>query len=110
MNARDTATLIGIGGILYLLYVLINKADKPTQAASDAIAALWLKLFPNPAPIQVLGSVQFPDGTLVPLADPRLGPNMRSDSDGNVFVMFQGHVYQLAPHDANGNYPATLSA
>jgi hypothetical protein len=100
---RELTNLALIVLAAVILYQLLKKAiPNATAPAADAIAAFWLKLFPNPPPMNVLGNVVMPDGSLVPLQ----GLEVRTDANQNVFVKVGSSVYQLAPSDANGNWPA----
>ena len=98
-------SLATLGLVAYAIYKILPFLQKGKDETSDTIAKWWLALFPNPPAMQVLGNVVFPDGTFVALAN--LQPP-KSDPNGNVFVTYNGHYYQLSPSDANGNWPATL--
>jgi hypothetical protein len=102
---------IGIGGVGYVLYKLwggfAQTANTATNAVSSAIANIWLSLplVGLPANMQVLGNVKLPDGTLVPLNSLSSGQIRQQGS--TVLANVSGTIYQLAPSDSQGNYPAT---
>lgn len=94
--------IVGVGIVLYKAFG-IGKAG--VDAASGAIADLWLKLSPLPAAMQLLGTVRFPGNLRVPLQT--IGSaNVRQDANHNVFVKYSGLTWQLAPQ-VNGEWPAT---
>jgi hypothetical protein len=104
---------LGIGGLGYILYKSVSgvaaTAASATSAVSSAIAQAWLSLplFGLPAQMTVLGSVQLPNGALVPLSSLQSG-QIRTDVSNNVYANVSGTIYQLSPSNAQGNYPATL--
>lgn len=101
---RDLINLALLGAGAYVLYqVLAKKIGAVAAPATDAIAKLWVSLTEQP-PMQVLGDVVMPDGSTVPLSTVPI----RGDAQGRVYTNLNGHVYQLQPHDANGNWPAVL--
>jgi hypothetical protein len=104
---------LGLGGVGYLLYksfgTVAAGASAATNAVSTGIADIWLSLplVGLPAQMTVLGSVQLPNGALVPLSTLQSG-QIRTDSNNNVYANVSGTLYQLSPSNAAGNYPATL--
>jgi len=80
-----------------------------TGAVAQGIADAWLSLpfVSLPAQMTVLGSVQLPNGSLVPLSSLQSG-QIRTDSSNNVYANVSGAIYQLSPSNTSGNYPATL--
>ncbi|MGH7743763.1 MAG: hypothetical protein ACREQ5_02950 [Candidatus Dormibacteria bacterium] len=105
---KSDLILWGIGAVaLYFIYkkVIAPLVVAPANALATGIANLWLTLTLSP-PMQVLGNVVFPDGSQVPLSQFSIG----TDSKNNVYVQSGGVTYQLHPHDANGNWPATVAS
>lgn len=105
MNAKDTVNLAILAAVGFGLYKLLNKLPQVTAPLSAGIANLWVSLTGQP-PMIVLGSVVFPDGNTAALSS----LEVRADASGSAFVKYAGHVYQLQPSDANGNWPAVLVA
>lgn len=113
MKAPSWVWLVGLGGAAYVLYKVSDTFRKGvsivTQPVSDAIADYTIRNDPylsQPTVQSTLtGSVLFPSGALVPVSKlsvkPYNGPN-----GFEARVTYNGTVYRLAPHDANGNYPA----
>jgi hypothetical protein len=103
MNRELTnIALIGVGG--FILYKLLkDQLNKATAPLSDAIAKFWVSLTEQPAMV-VQGNVKLPDGTAFPLST----AVVRADAQGHVYTQAAGHVYQLQPHDADGDWPAVL--
>jgi hypothetical protein len=98
--------LVAGGG--YALYQYFKKEGQKliVNPLADAIAApiIGLENFFHQTP-QTTGNIVLPDGTLVPT------PQIRAYVDkpsGQTRVQYNGKVYALSPHDANGNWPATL--
>lgn len=104
MKTESMLQVAAVAVVGYLIYQALQTVKTGTSAASTALANWWLALFPNPPAMNVLGSVQFPNGTLVPLMNL---PAPKSDSSGNVYVSYGGGYFQLGPSDVNGNWPAT---
>ena len=114
----DTRTLITIGLIgagAYALYLVLQQVGKigsgvatvvgqATNAATTSIANTWVSLTTSNMG-GVPGNILFPDGNVVPLAS----TTVKTDANGNVYVMEGGALYQLGQSDANGNWPATLA-
>jgi len=104
---------LGLGGVGYLLYKSFSgvaaTASAATNAVSSGIADVWLSLplVGLPAAMTVLGNVQLPNGSLVPLSSLQSG-QIRTDANNNVYANVSGTIYQLSPSNAQGNYPATL--
>jgi len=109
---------VGLGGVAYLLYKASSAAGQAvgaaagaaTNAVSSAIANAWLSL-PSAVTgigsgITVLGNAQLPDGSLVTMQS--LVGQLKQDANNNVYAAINGNIYQLAPSNAAGNYPATL--
>ncbi|MGH2855474.1 MAG: hypothetical protein ACRDLF_14930 [Solirubrobacteraceae bacterium] len=114
MKATDAVWLVALGVGGYLLYQLLSKvpqlAQQATAPISDAIAAAWVgatNALNGSVTMQLLGSIAFPDGSLVPIAQLPAGA-MRSDASGNLQILYGGHIWQLSPHNANGDFPASL--
>ncbi|MGH2855726.1 MAG: hypothetical protein ACRDLF_16245 [Solirubrobacteraceae bacterium] len=102
--------VVGVGG--YLLYKLLSKVPQVTAPITDAIASAWVaatSALNGSFQMQLLGNLAFPDGSLVPIAQLPAGA-MRSDASGNLQVLYGGHIWQLQPHNANGDFPASLLA
>src|ERR1700730_9188663 len=108
-NAKDMLLYGSIAVGAYLLWQLFSGAKSVITGAAGTITApianLWVRLTAG-APLNVLGVVQFPDGT-------QINVNMlpiKTDSQGNVYTYAGGITYQLQPWvlDASGNsvYPA----
>lgn len=97
---------IGVGG--FLLYQYLKKEGQKliVNPLADAIAApiIAVENFFHQTP-QTTGNIVMPDGSLVPT------PQIRAYVDkpsGQTRIQYQGKIYALSPHDANGNWPATL--
>ena len=114
---RRWAWAIGVAGVGYVLYKLVNKvpqavtaaASAATNAVSQTIANTWLSLpvIGLGQGITILGNMKLPDGTLVPMQS--LVGNLRQAQDTtDTYASYAGNLYQLSPSDAQGNYPATL--
>ena len=105
MKFGDIVPLAVLGAAVYLWYKLKNP-PAPVVNAEKWIANLWVTLTSGPA-IQLLGTVQFPDGTETPINQLPI----KQDKAGNVYTNVGGTTYQLAPwvNDADGNpvWPAT---
>jgi len=80
----------------YLLWQLFSGAKSVITGAAGTIAApianLWVRLTSS-APLNVLGVVQFPDGTQVNI---NVLP-IKQDNQGNVYTHMGGITYQLQP-------------
>lgn len=104
---------IGLGGVAYVLYKSVSgvttAVNTVTGSVASGIANTWLSLplVGLPAQMTVLGSVQLPNGSLVPLSSLQSG-QIRNDASGNVYANVSGTIYQLSPSNSQGNYPATL--
>jgi hypothetical protein len=112
MKVSDWVGLAILAGGGYVLYKLLSKVPQVTAPISDAIASAWVaatNAVNGSFTMQLLGSVVFPDGTSVPIAQ-LPGGAMRSDASGNLQVLYNGHIWQLQPHNANGDFPASLVA
>lgn len=103
MKLGNVTSLALLGIAAYVAYKVLGKGGL-TDSASSAIASLWLKLFPLPPTMEVLGNVKFPGNIMVPLA--KLA--VREDSEHRVFTQYAGHLWQLQPSNEYGNWPAVL--
>lgn len=103
-------TVLILGGITVLGFVLYKAFDfgkKATDAVASGIADLWLKMFPLPPSIELLGNVTFPGNLKVPLQTLAQQNAVRQDkSTGDVYVTYAGYYWKLAPQ-VYGNWPAT---
>lgn len=95
--------LLGAAVALYIVSKLSNTVKKATEPIADVIAKIWTAFDPIGVG-DVLGAVEFPNGDTVALKSLQV----RGDRQGNVFTLYAGHVYALQPHNARGNWPATL--
>ena len=101
MNLLLIAVIGGIG--LYALSKIGQGAAAVVSGVSTAAADLWVSLTSS-APINVLGNVALPDGSVAAISS----LTWKSDNQGNAYTQLSdGHVYELAARDANGNF--TLS-
>lgn len=103
MTEKTELAIVG-AALLVVLYITKRVGDAAgagVDAAASGIANAWISLTMSP-PIQVLGSVRFPDGSLVPLSS----LTVKTDKTGGVFTMRGGHLFKLMPHDDSGNWPA----
>lgn len=104
------AGLVGVGFALYKLSDAFKRGVQTiTQPVSDAIADSIIRNDPylsQPTVQSTLtGAVLFPNGARVPMTQ----LSVKSYNGPNGFearVTYNGVVYRLTPHDANGNYPA----
>jgi hypothetical protein len=102
--------VVGVGG--YLLYKLLSKVPQATAPVTSAIANAWVaatNALNGSFTMQLLGNLVFPDGSSVPIAQLPSG-SMRSDASGNLQVLYNGHIWQMQPSDANGNFPVSVVA
>lgn len=100
--------LLVIGGVILLAWYVLKRvgdaAGAGIEAVSTGIANTWVALTSSPR-IQVLGNVSFPDGVRVALS----ALTVKTDSQGMVYTMRNGHLYKLLPHDSlTGDWPAVL--
>lgn len=109
MKTQSLVQIVLLAGVGYLLYKFADKFKQGANYVEDTAAKTYLTVedwFTGYSPAQVAGSVVFPSGALVALKNlsvtPYNGPN-----GFEARVTYQGRTYRLAPHDANGNYPAT---
>ena len=108
-NAKDILLYGAIAVGAYLLWQLFSGVKTGITGAAGAIATpianLWVRLTAG-APMNVLGVVQFPDGTQINVQTLPI----KTDAQGNVYTYAGGITYQLQPWvmDASGNsvYPA----
>lgn len=110
-GTKDLLVVGGVAAAAYFIYQMLQKVPKVATAATAPVAnaiaggiMLWNRLVTSPPMGGVLGDVVLADGTDV---GPLAGMNIRTDSQGNVYVMMGQTVYQLGQSDANGNWPAT---
>lgn len=99
--------MLGIAGIgLYYVLKVTSAASagitSATCALSSGIASFWSSLTLG-CDIQLNGNVVFPGGNQVALGSLPVG----QDCAGNVYVQYQGSVYQLSASNSCGNWPAT---
>ena len=108
-NAKDILLYGALAVGAYLLWQAFSGVKAGITGVTGAIAApianLWVRLTAG-APMNVLGVVQFPDGTQVNVQTLPI----KTDPQGNVYTYAGGITYQLQPWvtDASGNsvYPA----
>lgn len=114
MDNKSILQISLVAAIGYVVYEILNKAGKVAGAAYDVAQQatsgiaqtiadfyLWATL---PPAMTALGSVILPGGSLLPLSQ----FDVRESPDGQVYARYQGHTYQLYPHDDNGNWPSIL--
>jgi hypothetical protein len=109
MSTEDIIKLGLLGAIAYFVYSYFSSPNNPltgTNSVASGAANLWLTLFPLPPTMSVQGNLVLAAGSLVPISQVQI----KTDSVDNVYALWSGHVYQLQPSDANGNWPATLVA
>lgn len=109
MKLQDTATLAGIGIVIWLLWKAKEKFSEGTGQVADWIAQAWMTfddLLPGQGGIQLVGNVVFPNGIYVPLQNLSNARAVKSDPDGNVYANYSGQFWQLSPSDASGNWHA----
>lgn len=107
MKTQDMLLLGIAAGIGYLLYKGFDFGKKATDAVATSIADLWLKMFPLPPSIELLGNVTFPGNLNVPLQTLAQQNAVRQDkSTGDVYVTYAGYFWKLSPQ-VWGNWPAT---
>jgi hypothetical protein len=91
----------------YAVYRIMGAATRTQDKVASGIADLWLKMFPLPPSIELLGSVVFPGNLKVPLQQLANEKAVRQDrASGRVYVRYAGYVWELAPQ-VYGNWPAT---
>lgn len=101
--------LAGLAGVGYALWKISGAfkqgVNYVTAPVSDAIASAinWYTATP---PVITAGNVLFPNGALVPTTNFQV-TSYNGPQGFEARVTYQGRVYRLAEHDANGNYPAT---
>jgi hypothetical protein len=108
VSAKDWLLYGALAVGAYLLYKAFTGVVAPiaqgvssgVSAATSGIANLWVSLTAS-APMNVLGSVQFPNGSTVAIATLPI----KTDNNGNVYTNSNGVTYQLQPWvmDASGN-------
>lgn len=111
MQTKDVLQVGLLGAVAYLLYkgfdFAKDTAEKAIDKTSTSIANFWLKLFPLPPAIELLGNVVFPGNIFVPLQQLAKTGAVKQDDDARVFVKYAGYIWQLSPSNAAGNWPAT---
>jgi hypothetical protein len=109
MEKSGTMNLLliaAIGGMaIYLLSKATQIGSAATNAVSSAAADLWVTLTSS-GPVQVLGNVVLPDGSVVAISSLQ----WREDTQGNAYTQVNGSVYELSPRDGNGNFTLTQVA
>jgi hypothetical protein len=108
-NAKDILLYGALAIGAYLLWQMFSGVKTGLTGAANVvtspIANLWVRLTAG-APLNVLGVVQFPDGTEISVNTLPI----KTDSQGNVYTYAGGITYQLQPWvtDASGAavYPA----
>lgn len=111
--------LVAVGGyVVYKIFQQIQAGEQAlvkggqavysgaqtlTAPVSSALASAWSAMTLQPS-VAVQGNVVFPNGTQTPLSN----FVVKTDTLGNVYIndATSGLLYQLQPHDGNGNYPA----
>lgn len=103
----DTVLILGGLAVLgFVLYKAFDVGKKAVDTAAGAIADVFLKMFPLPPSIQLLGNVKFPGNILVPLQQLANENAVRQDENHDVFVKYSGMYWKLSPQ-VYGNWPAT---
>lgn len=110
MQTKDILQLGLLGALAYLVYKGFNAASNAAHQATDAVAQKivdWFGLNPAPSTLyqDLLGNIVFPGNIIVPLS--QFNGQVKTDASGNVFVKYAGFVWQLAPSNEYGNWPAT---
>jgi hypothetical protein len=104
-NAKDILLYGSVALGAYLLWRMFSKLKTVPDTLTAPLANLWVRLTQGP-PMNVLGVVQFPDGTEISVNTLPI----KTDSQGNVYTYAGGITYQLQPWvtDAAGAavYPA----
>lgn len=100
--------VLGVGG--YFLYQALSKAGAGVRKGIDLtagqIANLWLKMFPLPPSMELLGSVKFPGNLKVPIQQLHNEGAIKQDREtGRVFVKYANYFWELSPQ-VNGLWPA----
>jgi len=114
MKIGNILVLAAVVGGGYFIWREIQKlkdlGGKATDAVATSIASLWLKLFPLPASMELLGNVKFPGNILVPIQQLSKENAVRHSPDPNfaVYVQYADHLWQLQPRNSSGNWPAVL--
>lgn len=109
-KSEGTLNLLLIAAIGAAAIYLLNKGTKLAQTATEPLSTaiadaitFWNQLGSG-APIQVLGNVALPDGSVAAISS----LTWKSDNQGNAYTQWNNGVYELAPRDSNGNF--TLQA
>lgn len=107
MKTGEILQMGGLAVVGVLLWKLFNKGSETADHVSTAIADLWLKLFPLPPAMELLGNVKFPGNIFVTLQSLASKGAVRRNSSGEVFVSYANLLWKLAPSNAYGNWEAT---
>ena len=111
-SKEGTLNLLLIAAIGGMALYLLSKATKVGAAVADATssavadAILFWNNLQNGGPIQVLGNVALPDGSVVAISS----LTWKSDNSGNAYTNINGSVYELAARDGNGNFTLSQTA
>lgn len=108
MARQDTFLILGAVTVLgFVLYKAFNVGKKAVDYTAQKIADLWLKMFPLPPAMQLLGEVKFPGNLRVPIQQLHNEGAIRQDRQtGRTFVKYAGYFWELSPQ-VNGLWPAT---
>lgn len=93
----------------YVVWKLFDQFKQGSNYVVDQTAKAYLNVedwFTGYKPAKVTGAAIFPSGARVPLSNLSVKP-YNGPAGFEARVTYQGRLYRLAPHDANGNYPAT---
>lgn len=103
MSTKDTLRLAGLAVIGYLLYQLVSKG---TDKISSELAELYLKFF-LPKPVTVLGNVQFPNGSVMPIKELNAVVAKPPNQPEKIIFKYQNVVYEITgPRNLQGFYKA----
>lgn len=106
MNAKDTLMLGLVAAGVYFAWKTWQRGEQVIDTASTAIADLWLKLFPLPPTMELLGNVKFPGNIFIPLQQIAAAGAVKRDAQSNVFVKYSGLIWKLSPSNTYGNWEA----
>jgi hypothetical protein len=106
VKTSDMLVLGVVGIALYYVWktsqAVSGGISSGVNAVSGAVANLWNQLTAQPSMV-LTGNVIFSNGSSIPLDNLQIA----TDAAGNVYVQYNGGVYQLGQSDGNGNWPAT---
>jgi hypothetical protein len=120
MKAPNWVWLAGLAGVGYVAWKFSGEirdffdslkkgASLVTKPVSDALADSIIANDPYlsqpTVQSQLTGAVLFTNGARIPMTQLSVQP-YNGPSGFEARVTYQGRTYRLAPHDANGNYPA----